>query len=240
MLLSGIVAAIITSPIFDRVLTHHLGLAVRILCPITAAAWLSLIWAGKGVLIPSLSSLSLAIFVTVRPHNDAALFIIFIVIGVCSITLLPVAVELGVELTRNPDGSSAVLWFLCALYFFTKLPHQRLISFVRSANMLCVVFVLGQSRLFRLPHNVLALHLLIYIYIFPYFSVYPSQCKVLFAPLPQRAHHRTCTPQSYSTASGYSPSPRWFSSSKGNRYDENGTSKCTKDEGKMVRSRPRW
>ena len=54
MLLSGILAAIITSPIFDRVLTHHLGLAVRILCPITAAAWLSLIWAGKGVLIPFL------------------------------------------------------------------------------------------------------------------------------------------------------------------------------------------
>jgi FLVCR family MFS transporter 7 len=47
MLLSGIVAAIVTSPIFDRVLTHHLGLAVRIICPIVAAAWLSLIWAGK-------------------------------------------------------------------------------------------------------------------------------------------------------------------------------------------------
>ena len=47
MLLSGILAAIITSPILDRVLTHHLGLAARILCPITAAAWLSLIWAGE-------------------------------------------------------------------------------------------------------------------------------------------------------------------------------------------------
>ncbi|KAI0265746.1 major facilitator superfamily domain-containing protein, partial [Russula aff. rugulosa BPL654] len=111
LLLSGIVAAIITSPIFDRVLTHHLALAVRIICPITATAWLSLIWA-------------------VRPHNDAALFAIFIVIGVCSISLLPVAVELGVELTRNSDGSSAVLWFLCALCFFTELPQQRLISFV--------------------------------------------------------------------------------------------------------------
>jgi FLVCR family MFS transporter 7 len=166
MLLSGIVAAIVTSPIFDRVLTHHLGLAVRILCPIIAAAWLSLIWAGKNVLLPfSPCSLILAILITVKPHNDAALFAIFIVIGVCSITLLPVAVELGVELTRNTDGSSAVLWFLCALCFFTELPHQRLIPFIRSANMLCIVFVLGQSRPFRLPHNVLALHLLIYIYI---------------------------------------------------------------------------
>jgi FLVCR family MFS transporter 7 len=131
LLLSGIVAAIITSPIFDRVLTHHLALAVRIICPITATAWLSLIWAGKkSLLLFSLNSLSLAILITVRPHNDAALFAIFIVIGVCSISLLPVAVELGVELTRNSDGSSAVLWFLCALYFFTELPQQRLISFV--------------------------------------------------------------------------------------------------------------
>lgn len=108
LLLSGIVAAIITSPIFDRVLTHHLGLAVRLMCPIIAAAWLSLIWA-------------------VRPHNDAALFAIFIVIGVFSITLLPVAIELGVELTRNPDGSSAVIWFF--------------------ANMLCIIFVLVQGAL---------------------------------------------------------------------------------------------
>jgi hypothetical protein len=240
MLLSGIVAAIITSPIFDRVLTHHLGLAVRILCPIIAAAWLSLIWAGEKVLLPfSLSSLSLAILITVRPHNDAALFAIFIVIGVCSITLLPVAIELGVELTRNSDGSSAVLWFLCALRFFTELPHQRLISFVRSANMLCIIFVLGQPRLFRLPHNVLALHLLTLFFFSP-FLFYPSQCKVLSAPLPQRAHHRTCTPHSYSTVSGCPPSPRWFSSSKENRHDENGTSKCTRNEGQRIRNRSRW
>ncbi len=60
LLLSGILAAIITSPIFDRVLTHHLGLAVRTMCPIIAAAWLSLIWAGKEDLLPLFpSSLSL-------------------------------------------------------------------------------------------------------------------------------------------------------------------------------------
>jgi MFS transporter, FLVCR family, MFS-domain-containing protein 7 len=125
LLLSGIVAAIITSPIFDRVLTHHLGLAVRIMCPIIAAAWLSLIWASKKVLLPFfISSLSSAMFIPVRPDNDVALFAIFIVIGMCSITLLPVAVELGVELTRNPDGSSAVLWFLCALCSLPSCPTK--------------------------------------------------------------------------------------------------------------------
>jgi len=112
MLLSGILAAIVTSPILDRVLTHHLAFATRILCPIVAVSWLSLIWA-------------------VRPHNVAALFAIFVIIGICSISLLPVAVELGVELTRNSDGSSAVLWFF--------------------ANLFCVVFVLVQGALRASP-----------------------------------------------------------------------------------------
>ncbi|KAH8994743.1 MFS general substrate transporter [Lactarius hatsudake] len=92
LLLSGIVAAIASSPLFDRVLTHHLAITVRILCPLTGVTWLSLIWA-------------------VKENNGGALFTLFVIIGVCSISLLPVAIELGVELTRNSDGSSAVLWF---------------------------------------------------------------------------------------------------------------------------------
>jgi len=108
LLLSGIVTAVATAPVFDRVLTHHLGITVRVLCPIVGAAWLSLIW-------------------IVKPHNAGALFAHFAIIGVGSITLLPVGVELGVELTRNPDGSSAVLWFF--------------------GNLLCVIFVLSQNAL---------------------------------------------------------------------------------------------
>jgi FLVCR family MFS transporter 7 len=51
LLLAGIVAAIASSPIFDRVLTHHLGITVRILCPIIGVFWLSLIWAGKTAVL---------------------------------------------------------------------------------------------------------------------------------------------------------------------------------------------
>ncbi|KAI0268881.1 MFS general substrate transporter [Gloeopeniophorella convolvens] len=108
LLLSGIVAAVTTSPLLDRVFTGHLGTAVRILCPIIGAAWLSLIWA-------------------VRPNNAGALFAVFVIIGVGSVTLLPVAVELGVEFTRNAEGSSAVLWFF--------------------GNLMCVVFVIAQDAL---------------------------------------------------------------------------------------------
>ncbi|KAN0135398.1 MFS general substrate transporter [Lactarius tabidus] len=108
LLLSGIVAAIASSPIFDRVLTHHLGIALRVLCPIIGVTWLSLIWAVKA-------------------NNTGPLFVIFIIIGICSVTLLPVAIELGVELTRNADGSSALLWFF--------------------GNLVCIVFILIQGAL---------------------------------------------------------------------------------------------
>lgn len=47
LLLSGIVASAVTSPIFDRVLTRHLALTVKVFVPVLSAAWLSMIWAGK-------------------------------------------------------------------------------------------------------------------------------------------------------------------------------------------------
>lgn len=46
LLLAGIVAAIFTAPLFDHVLTKHLALTVKVLVPIMAALWLSLIWAS--------------------------------------------------------------------------------------------------------------------------------------------------------------------------------------------------
>jgi hypothetical protein len=48
LLLSGIVASAITSPIFDRVLTKHLALTVKVFVPTLSAAWLSMIWAGRS------------------------------------------------------------------------------------------------------------------------------------------------------------------------------------------------
>ena len=47
LLLSGIIASIVTAPLLDRIFTHRLGVALKILVPIVAAGWLSLIWAGR-------------------------------------------------------------------------------------------------------------------------------------------------------------------------------------------------
>ncbi|KZS98469.1 MFS general substrate transporter [Sistotremastrum niveocremeum HHB9708] len=108
LILSGLLSAAVTSPLFDRVLTHHLGITLRATTPFLAAAWIALIWA-------------------VRPHNAAPLYILFALIGAISITLLPVALELGCEITRNADAAAAILWF--------------------SGNLFSVVFVLVGNAL---------------------------------------------------------------------------------------------
>jgi len=108
LLLTGMVAAIITAPLFDRVFTHHLAITSKILVPCVAVGWLSLIWA-------------------VRPHNAAGLFIIMTIIGVGSITMIPVGMELACEVTRNPDGSGAIVWF--------------------AGNLMGVVFILSEGAL---------------------------------------------------------------------------------------------
>ncbi|KAF8070699.1 major facilitator superfamily domain-containing protein [Lyophyllum atratum] len=108
LLLTGIVAAIVTAPLFDRVFTHRLAFSAKLMVPLVAGAWLSLIWA-------------------VKPHNLGGLFAIMTILGVCSVTMLPVGLELGCELTRNANASSAVLWF--------------------AGNLFGVVFVLSEGAL---------------------------------------------------------------------------------------------
>ncbi|KAI5990385.1 major facilitator superfamily domain-containing protein [Pisolithus albus] len=127
LLLSGITAAVVSAPLFDRVFTHSMGVTLRTLVPLVSLMWLSLIWA-------------------VTPNNTAILFVLMAMIGSCTITMLPLALELGVELTRNANGSSAVL--LC------------------SGNLCGIVLILVEGAL-RAPstadppynmHNALILH----------------------------------------------------------------------------------
>ncbi|KAI6118196.1 major facilitator superfamily domain-containing protein [Pisolithus sp. B1] len=115
LLLSGITAAVVSAPLFDRVFTHSMGATLRTLVPIVSLMWLSLIWA-------------------VTPNNAAVLFVLMAMIGSCSISMLPLALELGVELTRNANGSSAVL--LC------------------SGNLCAIVLILVEGAL-RAPSDLL-------------------------------------------------------------------------------------
>lgn len=130
LLVAGLIAAAISAPIFDRVMTHHFGLTVKILCPIVGAGWLSLIWAGvygrQQFCMPAVFACRLLTlgYNLVTPHNTIALFVIMAVIGAFSVTILPVGLELGCELTRNAEGSSAIMW--------------------SAANAISLVFLLGK------------------------------------------------------------------------------------------------
>jgi hypothetical protein len=91
LLLTGLLAGLITSPLFDRVLTHHLSPTIKIALPPMAGCWIGLIFA-------------------VKPHNEAAIYTLASLIGIIGFLLLPVGLELGVEITRCAETSSAILW----------------------------------------------------------------------------------------------------------------------------------
>ncbi|KAJ7183203.1 major facilitator superfamily domain-containing protein, partial [Mycena filopes] len=97
LLLTGIISATMTAPLFDRVFTHHLALTTKIMVPVNSAGWLSLIWA-------------------VRPHNTPAIFAIMALLGISALTMLPVGLELASDLSRNPEGSAALMWFSSSLF----------------------------------------------------------------------------------------------------------------------------
>lgn len=121
LILAGIIGAAITSPIFDRYLTHHLALATKVLIPLLAASYIALIWDGMD-LWQLFKSERLTHIYSVRANNYAGLYVVMVVIGIASFTLLPIALEIGCEVTRSAETSSAILWF--------------------AGNLLSVVFVL--------------------------------------------------------------------------------------------------
>ena len=61
----------------------------------------------------------LTVISSVKPHNTGGLFAIMTILGVTSITLLPIGLELSADLTKNADGSSAILWFTYVLFSVT-------------------------------------------------------------------------------------------------------------------------
>ncbi|QRW20791.1 major facilitator superfamily transporter [Rhizoctonia solani] len=92
LILAGIVGAAIFSPLVDRYLSNRLALVAKALVPLLAACYISLIW-------------------DVQPNNYAGIYVVMVLIGVSSFTLLPIALEIGCEVTRSAETSSAMLWF---------------------------------------------------------------------------------------------------------------------------------
>lgn len=77
----------------------------------------------------------------VKPNNSGGLFAIMTILGIGSVPMLPVALELACDLTRNADASSSLLWFGYALIIpFICVSHE-----VNRGNLFAIVFILGAS-----------------------------------------------------------------------------------------------
>ncbi|KAH7396621.1 major facilitator superfamily domain-containing protein [Phaeosphaeria sp. MPI-PUGE-AT-0046c] len=91
LIVVGLVAAAISSPVLDR--THAYLLGIKLLCPLIALPYLAMIWAPQT-------------------RTIAAPYVLSAVLGASSFSLLPVALEYMVEITfpASPEVSSTICW----------------------------------------------------------------------------------------------------------------------------------
>ncbi len=91
LILVGLVAAAITSPIVDR--TKAYLLFIHILAPLIALSYLAFVWAPGT-------------------RSDIAPYVILGVLGAASFSLVPIALEWLVEVTFpvGPEASSTICW----------------------------------------------------------------------------------------------------------------------------------
>ena len=91
LILVGLVAAAVTSPIIDR--TKAYLLSIKILVPVIALSYLAFIWAPGS-------------------RSAAAPYVILSVLGAASFSLVPIALEFLVEVTFpvGPEASSTICW----------------------------------------------------------------------------------------------------------------------------------
>ena len=134
-LLSGLLAAIVSAPLLDRVLIHHLAKTVKIALPILSVAWICLIFVGgqRFLFIHEVFAHSGPVFslswCVVKPNNLGGIYVVLVAISSVSFILLPVGLELGVEITHNAETSTAILW--------------------SGGNTVSVLWVLGQRTFFH-------------------------------------------------------------------------------------------
>jgi FLVCR family MFS transporter 7 len=91
LIVVGLVAAAVISPILDR--THAYLLGIKILCPLLGISYLAITWAPQT-------------------RTIAAPYILSALLGAASFSLLPVALEYLVEITypASPEVSSTICW----------------------------------------------------------------------------------------------------------------------------------
>ena len=92
LIVVGLIASAILSPIFDR--THAFLLAIRVQVPLIALAYIALI------------------FTPTSPPNLAGPMVVGAILGAASFSLLPITLEYCIEQTHpaSPEVTSTILW----------------------------------------------------------------------------------------------------------------------------------
>ncbi|KAL7410407.1 major facilitator superfamily domain-containing protein [Mrakia frigida] len=102
LIITGLLTALLSAPLFDRVLTHHLALAAKVLIPISAGMFMALIW-------------------VIKEDNVVPIVVVLCVLGGSLFVLLAVGLELAAEVTRQPEASSSALFFASNLFAFVSI-----------------------------------------------------------------------------------------------------------------------
>lgn len=92
LIVVGLIATAVLSPIFDR--THAFLLAIRVQVPLIALAFVALI------------------FTPTSPPNLAGPMVVCAILGAASFSLLPISLEYCIEQTHpaSPEVTSTILW----------------------------------------------------------------------------------------------------------------------------------
>lgn len=68
--------------------------------------------------------MNLSLIWVIKPDNDIAVVAVFVVMGFCSFSLLAIGLELGAEITRQPEASSSAFYWL-STFVLRLLPALR-------------------------------------------------------------------------------------------------------------------
>jgi len=92
LIVVGLIAAAISSPLTDR--SHSFVLMIRIFVPLIAAGYIGFIWTPNPA------------------HTLGPPYAVGAILGACSFSLLPVALEYVVEITHpvSPEITSTICW----------------------------------------------------------------------------------------------------------------------------------
>jgi FLVCR family MFS transporter 7 len=81
LIISGLVAAFITAPVFDKVLKRHLAITAKVLLPVIGVSGLDVVSRRCFLLIPSVQICYLGLIFAVKPDSNGAIYALVVLVS---------------------------------------------------------------------------------------------------------------------------------------------------------------